>query len=300
MPGEWPDPRTATDAGAFVEAMRQVRIRTGYSYRALERRAEQAGLVLPSSTISAALARDKLPRAELVDAFLKAAGADAETTERWLAVRADLASGTEPVAAESVTEEPKPERRRLAYALVALIAVAVIVVVVVVMNSGSDPELPPAQPLPSTGVSQVPPGPPIRVAHTGMCLGEGPELTDGSNREVFGQHPCETAFPPIRLERLPGNQVRVLLENPDKGLGCLTVDYGGASKEMLLAGDECVPGRPDQLFTLEPVDGGHRLHSVPGARWCIGVMHASTAPGVQLIQDDCTGGPEQVFEIDGA
>ncbi|MBN6035493.1 RICIN domain-containing protein [Amycolatopsis sp. 195334CR] len=300
MPGEWPDPRTATDAGAFVEAMRQVRIRTGYSYRALERRAEQAGLVLPSSTISAALARDRLPRAELVDAFLQAAGADAETTERWLAVRADLAVGTE-TPAEPAAEESKPERRRLGYALVALAAVAVIAVVIVVMTTGSDPERPAAQPPPASEMApSLPPAQPIRVAHTQMCVGEGPELTEGSDREVFGQHPCDLAFPPISLERLPGDQVRVHLQHPDKGPGCLTVDRGGTYSEVLLAGGDCENGRPDQTFTLEPVDGGYRMHSVAGARWCIGVMAARTDPGVQLMQGECTGGREQVFQTDGA
>ncbi|AXB45996.1 hypothetical protein A4R43_28855 [Amycolatopsis albispora] len=273
--------------------MRQVRIRTGHSYRALERRAEQAGLVLPSSTISAALARDKLPRAELVDAFLKAAGADEETVERWLAVRADLASGV-----EVTPEDPRPPRRRLGYALVALAALAVIAVVVAVMTVGGEPESPPmAQPAPAE-LRQAPDKQRIRVVHTGMCLGEGKELFTGSGRDVIGQHPCETATPELSLVWFPNNTAQIQLHHPDKGLGCLAVD--GVSSEMLLAGRMCEDGREDQLFQFEPVDGGHRMRSVAAGRWCIGVYRASAEPGVQLIQGPCDGGRHQVFDIDGA
>jgi hypothetical protein len=275
---DWPDPRAAGDPAEFVAALRQVRTRADVSFRVLERRAANAGDSLPSSTTNSALARDTLPRADFVAAFIRACGGDEETVQEWVAARADVAGG--PVA-------PKPDNRKRTGLLIGGVAVLVAVVTTVLVTTTANPDQ-----TVSTGAQQ------IRVAHTGLCLGEGPEKFKDTGREVVGQHECASAGPPISIEKVPNDRYQLVLHHPTHGPGCLTVDGGGAYTETLLAGAQCEPGRPDQEFTFEQVTSpaeGYRLHSVAGAKWCVGVYLRSTEPGVQLIQNPCDNGPHQVF-----
>jgi len=78
-------------AAQFVAAMRQLKALAGFGYRQLEDRARRAGLVLPHSTLSAVLARDALPRPDLVEAFVRACGCDDAGVQRWLRVRSRIA-----------------------------------------------------------------------------------------------------------------------------------------------------------------------------------------------------------------
>jgi hypothetical protein len=78
-------------AAQFVAAMRQLKALAGFGYRQLEDRARRAGLVLPHSTLSAVLARNALPRPDLVEAFVRACGGDDAGVERWLRVRSRIA-----------------------------------------------------------------------------------------------------------------------------------------------------------------------------------------------------------------
>ncbi|OMI38571.1 hypothetical protein SPAR_15438 [Streptomyces sparsogenes DSM 40356] len=90
----------------FVAAMRQLRIWADLSYRQLERNAEAAGDVLPRATIAGALSRDDLPREQLLTAFVRACGGDAETVAVWLAARRHLsiaASASPPTAVSAAT-----------------------------------------------------------------------------------------------------------------------------------------------------------------------------------------------------
>ncbi|MFE2754108.1 hypothetical protein ACFXGA_19140 [Actinosynnema sp. NPDC059335] len=151
------------------------------------------------------------------------------------------------------------------------------------------PQPPPAAG-PRDGIQQ------IRLAHTGLCVGEGPERAN-PQRIVLGQHDCATATPPTELERLADGTYRIKLHNAEYGLGCATVDYGGTHDGLLLAGDNCGANRADQRFTLEPANGGYRLRSVPGAAYCIGVLSGRAEPGVQLVQTTCTGQASQLFVL---
>jgi hypothetical protein len=156
-------------------------------------------------------------------------------------------------------------------------------------------------PAPTTTTAKPPPSGPtrLRLAHTGMCVGEGPELFKSTGRTVLGQHPCAQAAPPITIAPA-GAAVRIKLDSPSYGIGCATVDYGGTGDGLLLAARPCDDARADQAFTLEAVSApaaGYRLHSVPGGGLCIGVYLASRDPGVQLIQTRCGGGPDQVFQV---
>ncbi|MGW4466114.1 hypothetical protein [Micromonospora sp. NPDC004704] len=141
----------------------------------------------------------------------------------------------------------------------------------------------------------------IRPAHTGLCVGEGPELYKSSGRTVLGQQSCGSAGPPTILERVSGSVYRIKLDHPTHGIGCATVDEGAAGDGLLVAGANCGASRKDQQFTLEPVStpaAGHRIRSVAGGSYCIGVYNGSDDVGVQLIQTRCDGGKHQVFAIE--
>ncbi|OXM54719.1 helix-turn-helix domain-containing protein [Amycolatopsis alba] len=325
MVEDWPDPREATDAAEFVVAMRTLRARTDLSYRVLERRAAKAGTPLPSSTISGALSRDTLPRADLLATFIRACGADDATTEHWLAARADLAASeqapeSEPLVPEALSEDqPGRKRSKLWWPSIGVAVVVVLVAGGLLVLGDPFPEQPGALPgsssaaAPLTSVSvttseatKASLGTPptgrsrVRLAHTGLCIGEGPEKFVQEERIVLGQQDCATASPTMSVEAVDGGY-RLLLHSPENGEGCVTVDYGGTHASTLLAGDNCEPGRPDQRFAFEPVTApakGYLIKSAAGARWCVGVFKGSGETGVQLIQDRCDGTAAQVFLID--
>lgn len=322
MAEDWPDPQEAVDAAQFVASMRTLRARTDLSYRVIERRAAKAGTSLPSSTVSGALSRDTLPRVDLLAAFVRACGGDDATVERWLAARADLAASEQAPAAEPA---PRPEvATRRWWLRWPVLAVAAAVVLVAGGMLVFVPSREQASPGPVTSASAAPaplsppatsaaPGPAnanfgapptgparVRLAHTSLCVGEGPEKFVPEKRIVLGQQDCATASPPMSVEAVDGGY-RLLLHSPENGEGCVTVDYGGTTADVLLAGDNCEPGRPDQRFTFEPVTApaqGYLLKSAAGAKWCIGVYQGSSEAGVQLIQGRCDGGPNQVFLVD--
>lgn len=106
-----------TDAVAFVAALRRLKAWSGLSYRQLERRATEAGHTLPYSTAATMLGRDRLPREELVAAFVAACGVRADEAEAWLDARVAIACGppaeTPPVPRNS---RLRPRRRTLAMA----------------------------------------------------------------------------------------------------------------------------------------------------------------------------------------
>lgn len=84
-----PVPQAAT-AGEYVAMLRDVRRRSGLTYRELARRASAAGHWLPPSTLATMLGRTTLPRERTVVALLAACGTPAAEVERWLETRRDL------------------------------------------------------------------------------------------------------------------------------------------------------------------------------------------------------------------
>ncbi|MER6131552.1 hypothetical protein [Streptomyces sp. NPDC001815] len=88
-----------TDAAAFVAALRRLKAWSGLSYRRLERRAADAGHCLPYSTAATMLGRDRLPRAELVAAFVAACGVRGDMAQAWLDARTGIACGPAPALA---------------------------------------------------------------------------------------------------------------------------------------------------------------------------------------------------------
>ncbi|WNZ14151.1 hypothetical protein [Streptomyces sp. 11x1] len=106
-----------TDAVAFVAALRRLKAWSGRSYRQLERRATEAGHTLPYSTAATMLGRDRLPREELVAAFVAACGVRAEEAEAWLDARVAIACGPPAETAvrpRTVAAAPDPRCREVA------------------------------------------------------------------------------------------------------------------------------------------------------------------------------------------
>ncbi|MFF5364022.1 hypothetical protein ACFY4I_32345 [Streptomyces scabiei] len=97
-----------TDPAAFVAGLRRLKAWSGLSYRRLERRAAEAGHVLPHSTAATMLGRERLPREEPVAAFVAACGLRGAEAEAWTDARRRIACGPEEVR-EEVREEARGE-----------------------------------------------------------------------------------------------------------------------------------------------------------------------------------------------
>lgn len=89
--GPVPDPRGATTVAEFVERLGDLRTWAGMTYRSLERRAAACGDSLPYSTVFHALHRCRLPREELLLAFLRACGCPPKQMSAWVETRRRLA-----------------------------------------------------------------------------------------------------------------------------------------------------------------------------------------------------------------
>lgn len=118
-----------TDPVAFVAALRRLKAWSGLSYRSLERRAADAGHALPYSTAATMLGRDRLPRAELVAAFVAACGLRGAEAEAWVDARSRIACGAVPAEPATVRQVPAgppavrhaPSRRRALLGVAALL-----------------------------------------------------------------------------------------------------------------------------------------------------------------------------------
>ncbi|GAA3919430.1 hypothetical protein GCM10023084_82030 [Streptomyces lacrimifluminis] len=95
-----------TDAAAFVAALRRLKAWSGLSYRRLERHAADVGHCLPYSTAATMLGKDRLPREELVAAFVAACGVRGDEAEAWLDARTGIACGPAPADATPTLATP--------------------------------------------------------------------------------------------------------------------------------------------------------------------------------------------------
>ncbi|SNS26471.1 hypothetical protein SAMN06265355_113246 [Actinomadura mexicana] len=110
----------ATDQAEFIAALRRLKAWSGLSYRQLERRAAEAGRVLPYSTASTALGRKSLPREELLVAFVLACGLDDDEAASWVAARKRIAVGGPVTAIEPRAARRPRWRPAIGWAAVAL------------------------------------------------------------------------------------------------------------------------------------------------------------------------------------
>ncbi|MFK3979523.1 ATP-binding protein [Micromonospora sp. NPDC050397] len=78
------DPTTAADPAQYVALLRRIRDQSGLTYRAIARRAQANGDVLPASTLATMFGRETLPRRELVLALLRACDVPTDRRTPWL------------------------------------------------------------------------------------------------------------------------------------------------------------------------------------------------------------------------
>ncbi|MBW4721309.1 XRE family transcriptional regulator [Saccharothrix obliqua] len=287
-----PRPEDATTAAEFITAMKQLRLWSGLTYRQLEGKARAAGDVLPSSTTATMLGRATLPREQLVSAYARACGLDEDDTRRWVEARRRLAmEPAEPVAVEPA--DP-PARGRAWWPLVAGVAVLVAVaatVTALVIRPGSleDP--------PDNGWYRLHPA---HVAE--LCVGEGRERNQRTDRPLAVQRSCEGLVPDTYLEAVGEGVYLVKWRHPAEGWGCLAVDGAHLGDEALIAPDDCT-GAAHQRFLLEPVSmpvpRGFLLRPVHSGK-CVGLLGgpAEVSPGAELTQTSCTGQADQEFIVE--
>ena len=119
-----PSPADATDEAAFVGELRRLKTWSGLSFRQLESRASDSGDVLPYSTAATMLNKNRLPRAEVVAAFVRACGV--ADVAPWLRTRARIADGTATVSVPAPL--PTASRGRLSRWRRVLVAAAAMAV----------------------------------------------------------------------------------------------------------------------------------------------------------------------------
>lgn len=134
-----PEPAAARTPAEFVEAMRRLKRWTGFGFRQLEKRATAGGHALPRSTLTVALARDTVPREDLVTAFAHACGCDEDQTAGWVAARRRVAAAgvPEPALPTPVLTQPPPDRRRARRLVPAVVALALALTAVTYLLSSS-------------------------------------------------------------------------------------------------------------------------------------------------------------------
>ncbi|MEJ2854117.1 MULTISPECIES: RICIN domain-containing protein [unclassified Saccharothrix] len=331
-------PPEAKDAAEFVAAMRALRVRSGYSFRVLERRAASLGEVLPTSTLNSALSRSTLPREQIVVAFVRACGGDEETAAAWARARADLAAtevegepatevepaaaepepeATEPEAAEPEPDAVEPEpvkpvepveiaeaapvapgRRSRALAVVLGIAAVVLAVALVVVLNR------PPQGQTATGPTSTTTSTTTTTAETTATT----TTTAGTTQAPAPQNPPPNPTTPIpttetRPEPPPNSSPRNGIQRIRLGHTGLCVGEGqerfSAGPRIVLGQHDCATATPPT--ELERLSDGHfriKLHNEENGVGCATVDYGGTDPGVLLAGKICGDRADQKFTLE--
>ncbi|MFF3554000.1 helix-turn-helix domain-containing protein [Streptomyces tsukubensis] len=331
-------PREARDTAELAALLKDLKERSGLTYRALEEAAARRGDVLPRSTLAAVLGGRGLPRPELLAAFVRACG-EGSRVDEWLEARARIAgrppepadrqlapvedlspepgdtlSGPEPdpepaTAAPGAASTWPPEqharraRRRLpVYAIPALAAALIGLSALAVAASGDETaraEDPPAVSGPPPGA--LPPDGYVRlrpVSAPQYCLTDG-RVTDGRYTPLVAvQDPCSTVAPQSTTLESLGGDSYRIVWHHP--------DYGKGCLKVLNEGT----GRG----LLEPWDDCSRssrfhaeLSGPPGGntfvlrvdgQGCVGIRDGSPDAGAEAVMGRCTAADHQIFVID--
>jgi hypothetical protein len=291
--GSGPDsPATAVD---FVAGLKQLKERSGRTFRQLEERAAASGDLLPRSTIADVLRRPALPRADLVAAFVRACGGTPEDVAAWLATRERLAGEPAPAA-------PPPARTWFRPARVVVVAVAAVAVAVatgawMVVRDGETPAASTSPP-PAAWVAAGP----VRIHPAqapDLCVTEGVDRSGRYSSAVAAQRPCPQAEPPVtRIEPVRDDLVHIKWDHPEFGIGCLTVLVDGEGRGLVEPQDDCQPSTPTQLFHIEQsTPDRYRIRPTHGDL-CLGLRGDDRAPGTEVVPESCTGAADQEYLIE--
>ncbi|MBG6103640.1 hypothetical protein IW249_004054 [Micromonospora vinacea] len=315
-------PDDASNPAEFVDLLRQLKDRSGLTYRQLEQRAAAAGDVLARSTAADILRRSTLPRPEVVAAFVRACGAE-DQVETWLRARHRLAAGQfappspaadpPPVDAVTTPERAGPARPRW-FARPAPLALLVVAALLATLGVGfwierrddsqeragqlADPTATAGGGArsPSAGRSQIRPA---RSPH--LCLTEGRDRTGQYTKEIAVHRPCTEATPPdTALVPVADGMYFIHWVHPVLGKGCLTVREEDPGRNLLEPWDEdkCSASRSKQVFHFEPTGSTPDAYRIRPDRseLCVGLRDDSDVSAVALVEP-CTGGPDQVFLV---
>lgn len=300
------DPQQARDTAEFVAALRELKDRSGLTYRQLEERAAEQGEVLPRSTLADVLRGRTLPRPELLAAFVRACG-DGERSAQWLTARDELARG------KGAEESSVPPVRggRLGARVFGVPVVPASVVLVALLGAAAWVLVPSGgaggtkgsgdgSPAATDTRSELPRG----RAQIRPALADGLCLTDGFGSRyeslVAVQRPCDEVAPQeTTLVPLGGNTFRIRWYHPDHGPGCLTALAEGPGAGLLEPWDDCGRTTP---FRIEPAgpDGSRRYSLRVDGRGCVAIRDADTAEGAEAVVEPCRPKDSQVFVIRSA
>ncbi|MEU1586786.1 helix-turn-helix domain-containing protein [Micromonospora sp. NPDC005710] len=318
-------PDDASDPAAFVELLRQLKDRSGLTYRQLEQRAATAGDVLARSTAADILRRSTLPRPEVLTAFVRACGAG-DQLDTWLRARHRLAAGQ--FTAPSPTSAPTPvdagtaaapERsgaaRQRWFARPAPLALLVVAALLAALGVGfwmerrddeqrragqdADPTASAGGGArsPSAGRSQIRP-----VGSPHLCLTEGRDRTGQYTKEIAVQRPCTEATPPdTSLEQVADGRYFITWFHPAHGKGCLTIREDDPGRNLLEPWDEkdCSASRSKQVFHFEPIGPAPDTYRIrpDHSELCVGLRDDDSTESDAALVEPCTGGPDQVFLV---
>jgi hypothetical protein len=312
-PGEL-SPYEARDAAGFIHLMRQLKERSGLTYRELEERAARSGDVLARSTLADILRRTSLPRADVLTAFVRACG-DERRVGAWLDARDRIAaaaaaapavSGPEAAEAHGQIEESTGPRRRWAEGRKLVLAASLTLLTIALLALGAWGLLPG-----SSGDSGAPAAAatPSRTSGGGwvtirpistpeLCLTDGRDRDGAYGRAVAVQLLCSRAtVPRTYLEPAGEDLYRIQWHHPQHGKGCLAIMRSGPVKGMLEPREDCGQAT---LFHVEAttVKGADDVRLSPaGSSRCIGIAGNDTTAGAEAVEERCTGAADQRFLI---
>lgn len=333
---EGPDPSHVETSEEYVAALRALKAWSKLTYRQLSTRAEAAGYVLPHSTLAGSLSRATLPRRDVVTALVRACGCDDEAMAVWMSAYDRTAArekgGQSVAAVPSDPEETavgtggrtgeagaaggvdtgggetrplrRPSSRPRWWGVVAfglLVAAGAGLFIALAPEDGED-RRPPAASSDRPPVGEVR----IRAAHTGMCVTEGRERNQRTDRPLAVQRDCgavENSPPKTMVEALGSGVYQIVWVHPEHGTGCLQVDDGGLEDGRLVSPHDCDTTAPHQRFLFEPVDGSdpRRFRMRPAhSGKCLGFVDPMTEEGAELVQTTCVGSTDQEFVVEPA
>ncbi|WP_222441173.1 helix-turn-helix domain-containing protein [Streptomyces qinzhouensis] len=285
-------PREARDTAELAALLRNLKDRSGLTYRALEETAARRGDVLPRSTLATVLNGRGLPRPELLAAFVRACG-DGARVDEWLDARARIAGRTpEPVDRPPAPVRPAPEP-----------------------DAPTGPDEPdPDVPVATAGSAAGPPGqrprrswrrtvmfavPVLAAALIGLWLVAAPGGTEedrdtGDRTATATAQPNPTTLPPNGYVRLrPVSAPRLCLTD-----GRL---IDGRYTPLVAVQDSCDSVAP-QSTTLEPLGGdSFRIvwHHPDYGKGCLKALAEGTGRGLLEPWDECALGSRFHVELSG-
>ncbi|MCP9961532.1 helix-turn-helix transcriptional regulator [Streptomyces somaliensis] len=316
-------PHRVRDTAEFVALMRDLKERSGLTYRQLEERAAERGEVLARSTLADALTGRTAPRPELLTAFVRACGEE-ERLQMWLAAReqavgsqrADTGGPNPPGNTGNAGDSgstggagdtpPRKAAGRRAAAVATAAALLGGVGVWLVTASGGEPGgdgiVPGAESVsPAPGADPLSGWVRIRpVTAPTLCLTDGRVRDRRYTPLVAVQRPCDRVAPQgTLLEPVGGNAYRIQWHHPDHGKGCLRVLPRGAGAGLLEPHDDCARGSRFHIEPSGPRGGGGYVFRVDG-HGCVGIRGSDPSEGAEATVERCTGKGGQVFAVESA